>query len=791
MLISMNWIRDFVDLSGQNIEELIKRFTLSTAEVEEVFYKGRDIQNVVVGKVVEFSDHPKSKKLHLLKVDAGDKIYDCVCGAPNARLGLTVAFAKIGGRAGGIDIKECEIAGCISQGMCCSEAELFISAEHEGIMELDDSLTAGTDIKEIFDIDDIVFEVDNKSLTNRPDLWGHFGIAREFAALAGKELKPVSRVNASIYVNLPDVSIDVKNDMCYRYCGVKIENISIKKSPVNMKIRLFYTGSRSINLLADITNYCMLELGQPMHAFDLKKVDKIEVQMYKEPFSFKTLDENERAIDENTLMISCDSKPVAVAGIMGGLDSEITDGTDSILLESACFDSVCVRKTSMRLSLRTDASQRYEKSLDPENAFISAERYIKILLDIDKNAKVISNITDVYTKKFDTIKIEFDKHYVNRYTGIEINNYKIKETLISLGFEIVVDGENFSVTVPSWRATKDVSIKADIIEEITRIYGYDNFCLKSAECVLSPVRSSVERDASFQIKTVLSKRYNMHEVHSYLWCDANKYKHLSIDMPDNVKLINSISPENVILRRLLTPSLLSFVYENKQWGNDFGIFEIGKAVEGLDKDNSCVEKKKLCVILYSRTKDEQLLLSEAVNAINSLSVYTKNANLKFEKTDKLEYNWMHPANTADIITGSEKIGFICTLHPVTNEKIDKKAAIVCAELDFSQLAATENVQRKFKTPSKFPGIFIDLTFVVPSDMSYGEIYNIATQNQNEYLQSCELVGIYEDEANPHEKSVSIRLDYVSYDKTLSVDEVNEYAADITNAFAQKNIFIKQ
>ena len=320
MYISMNWIGDFVDLSGLDLEALIHRFTLSTAEVEDIYHKGDDLRDVVAGKILSMENHPTSKKLHLLKVDAGDKIYDVVCGAPNAREGIVVPFVKEGGMVSGQEITCATIAGCESHGMCCSEKELGISDDHSGLMELPADTPIGVDMTELYAIRDTVFEVDNKSLTNRPDLWGHYGIAREFAALTGRELKPLETVSLEAYDNLPPIQIDVQDDLCFRYTGLKVRNIQKKVSPVDMRIRLYYCGSRGINLLADLTNYLMLEMGQPMHAFDCAKVDQIEVKRFDKPFSFTTLDGQERQVDENTLMICCKGEPVAIAGIMGGLD---------------------------------------------------------------------------------------------------------------------------------------------------------------------------------------------------------------------------------------------------------------------------------------------------------------------------------------------------------------------------------------------------------------------------------------------------------------------------------------
>ncbi|MBQ1243697.1 MAG: phenylalanine--tRNA ligase subunit beta, partial [Clostridia bacterium] len=351
MFLSMNWISDFVDFTGLDKMDLIRRFSLSTAEVEnEIFFKGSDIDGIVVAEIKSVEDHPESKKLHLLKVDAGDgKLTDVVCGAPNVRVGMKTAFAKIGAKIGEIEITPRALAGYTSYGMCCSEKEVGISDDNSGIMDITEDVANGTDIKEVYEIEDIVFEVDNKSLTNRPDLWGHYGIAREFAAIADRPLKPLETVDLSKYDNLEKIDMKIEDELCQRYSCIKLDNITKNVSPVNMRIRLFYCGMRGIHLLADLTNYLMLEMGQPMHAFDSRKVEKIRIKRFDEPFTFKTLDGVDRNIDTNTLMICNGDTPVAIAGIMGGLDSEIVEDTTRLTLESATFDAVSIRKSTVRL----------------------------------------------------------------------------------------------------------------------------------------------------------------------------------------------------------------------------------------------------------------------------------------------------------------------------------------------------------------------------------------------------------------------------------------------------------
>ncbi len=786
MFLSMNWISDFVDLTGLDKMELISRFSLSTAEVEnEIFHKGSDISGIVVAEIKEVADHPESKKLHLLKVDAGDgKLTDVVCGAPNVRVGMKTAFAKIGAKIGEIDIAPRDLAGFTSFGMCCSERELGISDGHSGIMEISSDVPCGTDIKEIFDIDDIVFEVDNKSLTNRPDLWGHYGIAREFAALAGRELKPLECVNLDAYNDLPKVDMKIEDKLCQRYSCIKVENITKSVSPVNMKIRLFYCGMRSINLLADLTNYLMLEMGQPMHAFDSRKVEKLRIKRFSEPFKFQTLDGVERNIDENTLMICNGDTPVAIAGIMGGLDSEIVDDTTTLTLESATFDAVSIRKSTVRLAHRTDASMRYEKCLDPEMTTTAVGRFLKLLRDIDGGVKVVSALTDEYAVKYDTVNLEFDKSFVDKYTGIEISNETIVKTLKSLGFEVELNGDSFKVTVPSWRATKDVTIKADIIEEITRIYGYDNFDIHTAYAPLYPVRADIVKTVEDRVKDALVKRYSLHELHSYVWAYYDEYKALGIEIDDNIKLVNATNPNIETIRRSIIPTQLCQVKYNTAYSTNFGVFEVGRVVEGMTSDNLCNEKKKLAITLFSKTKSYEELYFALRDMLAVVADDIKHENLSFETKDA-KYSYQHLKNLNKIFCAGKEIGEIGIVHPMVAKKIDKKAAIVYTEIDMELFAEIDNASILYAEPSKYPEMEIDISFV---SKKFAPINDAIIEENSALVKSVSVVDTYEDENG---KSITIRITFSHPERTLTKEETMAIVDSITKRLEEKGIEMKK
>lgn len=786
MFLSMNWISDFVDLSGIDKIDLIHRFSLSTAEVEnEIFFKGSDISGIVVAEIKSVENHPDSKKLHLLKVDAGDgELTDVVCGAPNVRVGLKTAFAKVGAKIGEIEIAPRKLAGYTSNGMCCSEKEIGISDDNSGIMEITDDLPNGTDMKDAYQIDDIIFEVDNKSLTNRPDLWGHYGIAREFAALAGRELKPLDTVDLSKYNDLPQVDMKIEDNLCQRYSCLQVENINTTVSPVNMRIRLFYCGMRAINFLADLTNYLMLEMGQPMHAFDSRKVEKIRIKRFDTPFVFQTLDGVERDIDENTLMICNGDTPVAIAGIMGGLDSEIVEDTTTLTLESATFNAVSIRKSTVRLSHRTDASMRYEKCLDPEMTVPAIARFVKLMTDIDSGVKVVSSLTDEYAFKYEQVELNFDKKFVDRYTGIEIDNDTIVKTLSSLGFKVELDHDNFSVIVPSWRATKDVTIKADIIEEITRIYGYDNFDIHTANAPLYPVRADVEKTDEDKIKDVLVKRFSLHELHSYVWAYYDEYKSLGIEVEDNIKLVNATNPNIETIRKSIIPTQLCQVKTNTSYSPDFGVFEIGRVVEGVKADGMCDEHKKLAVTLFSKTKSVEQLYFELRDMLSVVIDDIKHKKFEY-KSMEATHSYEHPRNLNAIICDGKAIGEIGIVHPVVSKKIDKKAAIVFAQIDISDFASIQNASISYEEPSKFPEIEIDLSFI--SD-KFEPIAQAIADAKSNLIKKTEVVDIYVDE---NSKSITTRITFSHPEKTLTREEVMEIADKVIATLEQKGIALKK
>lgn len=788
MFLSMNWISDFVDLSGLDKLKLINQFSLSTAEVEnDIYFKGSDLSGVVVAEIKSVENHPDSKKLHLLKVDAGEsELTDVVCGAPNVRVGMKTAFAKVGAKIGEIEIAPRKLAGYLSNGMCCSEKEIGISDDNSGIMEITDDIPNGTDLKSVYAIDDIIFEVDNKSLTNRPDLWGHYGIAREFAALSGRPLKNIGGVDLSKYDSLPKVDMKIEDSLCQRYSCLQVENIKRTVSPVDMRIRLYYCGMRAINFLADLTNYLMLEMGQPMHAFDSRKVEKIRIKRFDTPFTFQTLDGVERNIDENTLMICNDNTPVAIAGIMGGLDSEIVDDTTTLTLESATFNAASVRKSTVRLAHRTDASMRYEKCLDPEMTVTAIARFVELLQKYDDGASVVSALTDDYAYHYDNVELKFDKAFVDKYTGIDISNDTIVKTLKSLGFGVELENDSFTVDVPSWRATKDVTMKADIIEEITRIYGYDNFDVHTAVAPLYPVRPSVEKTVEDKIKDLLVKRFSLHELHSYVWSYYDELKAIGLDADGVIKLDGATNPNIETIRRSIIPTQLCQVKSNTSFALRFGIFEIGRVVTGLDENNNCIEKKKLAITLFSKIAPVSVLFYKLRDILEIMSDDIKHKPLTFE-AKQAEYPYQHPVNLNRVFCDGVEIGEIGIVYPTVQKKIDKKASIVYAEIDVEAFANIENASIQYIEPSRFPEMEIDLSFI---SKTFAPISIAIAEAKSPLVKNVYVTDIYEDE-NDGSKSITTRIVFAHPERTLTKEEVTEVTDKIIATLKEKGIELKK
>ena len=659
-----------------------------------------------------------------------------------------------------ITITKKEIAGIESCGMCCAEDELGISDDHQGIMILPDSWEIGKDLKYyIPEMDDIIVEIDNKSLTNRPDLWGHYGIAREIAAITKHELIPLELTKVNN--NKQDLSISIKDSQkCYRYSGIKIGNIENNQTPLWMKIFLYYAGMRSISLIVDLTNYLMLELGQPMHAFDARVVKNIEVGCAKDNDTFKTLDGVERKLTKDNLMIKNGNEYFGIAGVMGGLDSEILPDTKDLVLESANFEASNIRKTATALGLRTEASARYEKSLDPNLTITAIERFINLLQKENPNLEILSNLTDICPNPLKPIKIKLYKQTINKYMDNPISDETIEEILKSLQFKVVAKKEYYEVEVPTFRATKDISIEADLIEEIARMYGYENFVTEPLKLDLTFKEHENIYDNEYEVKRYLATKYNLNEVHSYIWYKSSLLKELNINK-ENVKLI--AKSEDNILRDDLALSLLEMAKNNFKYQNSINIFEIGTEIKN---NEDC---RSLSIILGNEESQVELMYNKAKEIVYSLLKDLKNHEVTFTKSESYEYYISD--YSLDINVSNNSIGQINIVYPKVVNQLSKKKAIVTINIDFKKYLAIPTNVIEYQEISKYPEVQLDYTIITGKENKYSELFTIINEFKSIIIKNYQLIDIYEDN---YEKKYNIRYTIGANDRTLSQEDLADF-----------------
>lgn len=760
MKISCNILKKYIKNSSDiDFYKIWDTFTIRTAEVEGVEVKGTDVKGVVVAEIIECNSHPKKDKYHILKANNGKNIVNILCGAPNVRKGIKVPLVNVGGMVSGFTIEEKEIAGVLSEGMLCSERELGISSDHEGIMILPDNYEVGKDIKEYFPIDDIIVEIDNKSLTNRPDLWGHYGIAREIAAITKHKLLPLDLYD--VPNNKRDLDIKVKDkDLCPRYTSLKIDNINAKVTPVDIKIALFYTGLRSISLLVDLTNYIMIELGQPMHAFDSSKVKNIEVGLGANNTTFTTLDGVERKITNGTLMIKKNNEYFAIAGIMGGLDSEVTEETSSIILESANFEPTTIRKSATRLGLRTDASARYEKSLDPNMTIIGCKRFVKLLKDVDNNIDFGSNITDVYPEELKPNKVILRKDKLNKYMGIELKDNVVEDILESLDFKVETTKDNYKVIAPTYRSTKDISIDVDIIEEISRIYGYENFEKYPLKLDLNINSNNETYGFEYDIKKYLSNKFNLNEVHSYLWYKTSFLNKLNISK-DNVYLESK--KEDNILRDDLAIVLLEITKNNLKNYDKVNIFELGTTIENNEN------VRHLCVLLTDNIEKTEDTYIFGKKIVFDLIKSKLNKKVLFNLTS----NYDLYSHVLELDVEGTTIGNIKTFK----NNISKKNSTVVIDINFDVFVTLNKKLIEFSEPNKYPTVELDYSIISSKDIKYKEIEKVLDKFDSSVVINRILKEKYEKNSKT---TYTIKYTLGNSEKTFTQEELDDF----------KNKFIK-
>lgn len=831
MKLSLNWLRDHVDIDDKTAGRLQELLTMSTAEVEAVEHLGTDVQHVVAGRITSLSRHPSSDKLSVIQVDTGSGIVQSVCGAPNVRVGMMVPFAPCGSSLPGVDcVTASEIGGVTSSGIACSQRELGIGDAHEGVLELSDECKPGDDIANILRLRDTVIEIDNKSLTNRPDLWGHFGFAREIAALTGRPLKPLQMSEFEELMS-SDVAVPVTIDdteRCLRYCALGIQGVDTRQSPEWIQTRLAYVGMRPINLIVDLTNYIMLELGQPMHAFDSNMIQAIRVMTFSQvkaagyPGStFTTLDGIERQMPDTALMICNEYQPVAIAGVMGGENSEVEPSTTAILLESATFDPVSVRRTAAALGLRTEASMRFEKSLDTNMALTAARRFLYLTKQIIPTATVYSGLADAEPKPTRPISLSIDSEYVSRYAGAEISPERVESILTSLGFVLERRGSQqpsgkkvcWEVQVPTYRATKDITLRVDLIEEITRVYGYGNITPKSKAVVLTPVHQEKHIELHYRIKQMLSSRFGMSEIHTYSWYDKDWNRELGHKDDSVLTIVNPGISKNDTLRRHLVPNLLAATARNEGYYDEFSLFEIGNVYHPIAPDSKAVsdeqavkrgdalrvEDTHLCCVVHWKGRSE----NQEDNAFDTLKQVAwavckqmRNTVADFEAIDaeadsEASLSWIHPAKRCRVSSNGIALGYITVMNPQLLDKFVQGANMAIIDLNLNAFADVPIAETEYKEPPRYPEVSLDFSLLVDSSVQYQVLERDLRAFSHALLRSISYINTYTGAGLPQgKKSVTIALAIGSDDHTLSSQEIDSFSSAFVSWLASEGISLR-
>ncbi|MDR0383835.1 MAG: phenylalanine--tRNA ligase subunit beta [Christensenellaceae bacterium] len=675
MKISLNWLKDYVDLDGISAETIADKLTKTTCEIEGVEHKTLQ-EGIVAGEVIECKKHVSSDHLHVLKVKLSTgETRQIVCGAPNAREGIYVAVDTL--------LPSKELRGVKSDGMCCSLAELGLAGDDEGIWELENL--------EIPACEDWVFEIDNKSITNRPDLWGHYGLARELSVIFGRKLKGIDTGNTLKFDKLPRLDIKIESKNCLSYSSIMIDNVDGISSPFILQNRLYNCGHGSHGFLVDITNYVMLCFGNPVHAFDADKFNAvggakgkrdIKIRIGSAGRQFITLKDNIIEPDGDMLFVKSNDTPVALAGIMGGKDSGISKDTKSVIFEIASFDAINIRRTAMKLNLRTDASARYEKGIDPEVNFLAVAEVLRLVEKYAKRAVAVSSYTRVINYDKRDIEISLTKEYLDSFVGVKLSEDGILKTLCGLGFDSSIEKGKIGVKVPSFRSWNDIANKYDVIEEIVRFYGYENIKPLAPKVTLRRVERDIRQTGLESIKDCLVMKYGFTEVHTNIWYNTGICKSLNIEPVSYLKVINPFNKNDDKIRSDLLTSLLCL----KQQGRIFEAARVWKTSNGKGENGE--EEVRLSGVCESYI--------EAAEILRDLF----DCKFKLRTADK---DLLHPINNASVLINGQNVGCVGVIHP----RIGKDLAgfeINLSMIDFKRK------DEKAADISKFPKTILDFTF---------------------------------------------------------------------------------
>lgn len=780
MKLSTNFLKDYVDITV-DAKTLAEDMTKVGNEYEEV-KKLLPATNLTIGKVLECENHPDSDHLHVCKVDIGSEILNIVCGAPNVRKGLKVIVALPGAELpGGITIKKGIIRGQESNGMLCSLEELGLEhkflpeVDKTGIHELPEDAIIGEEPIKYMGLDDEV--IDFELTANRGDLLSILGMAYEVAAIYGKEIKPIDLKYNEEDEKIDDsFSVDVKTENCTIFLAKKIKNVKIMESPDFIKNRLIASGIRPINNVVDISNYVMLEVGQPLHFYDLDKLgNHIVVRMAKDEEKLITLDGVERNLTSSDIVIANDMEAVGLAGVMGGLDTEIDENTKNILIEAAIFEPTKIRQTAKKI-LRSEASTRYEKGLDSNRTYMAVDRACKLLQDY-ADAKIVSGIVKYDTTDKEDTKIDITFTNINNLLGMKLSNNEILTVFDKLGFTYVVNENNIQVSVPKRRI--DISIKEDLVEEVGRIHGVDNLIGKV------PKLSGRPGHLDNKIRAIRNKMISLglNETLTYILINDKEVKNYTLDEFEEVRLQSPMSEDKNTLRYSMIPSMVKiYEYNNARNNSDISIFEIGKGF--YKKQGEYGEELKLSVLM-SGTYFKGVGITEKVNFYTIKGIAEEILDyLGYEGRYSFVNNEFakefHPGQTAEISVNGDSVGIVGKVHP----NILKDVYVM--EINLSKLLEKRVGKMKYKEFSKFPGIKKDLAIVVDTNITSKNVEEVIKKAGGALLTKIEIFDIYKGaNIGENKKSLAYSLNFEDKTKTLTDEEINKAIENIVCELEKK------
>ena len=778
MNVTLNWLKAYIDFEFSP-SELADRLTMLGVEVESVKHLGTELEGVIVGSVTSIRPHPNADKLVLCQVDTGEtEELQIVCGAPNAREGMLAPVATIGATLPvGLTIKRAKLRGETSQGMLCSEKELGLSGDAAGLMELSTDIPLGTPLSEALGLDDVVFELE--ITPNRPDCLSLIGVAREIRAETGNPLKLPTVDPQENGINLQDltsVTIDAP-DLCPRYAARVIQGVKVTESPAWLQQRLESVGIGVINNIVDVTNFVLMEYGQPLHAFDYHKLaeNRIVVRRARDDEQITTIDEVERELTSDTLVIADAEKPVALAGIMGGYNSEITETTCDVLLESAYFNPLSIRATAKALGISTEASYRFERGADPGAVLAALDRAAQLIAELT-GGTICDGIVDVYPGQQPLTEIQLRPERVNFVLGTTIETAEMVQILDRLGFDVDATGKVYQVVVPTFRS--DVTREIDLIEEIARVYGYDNIPTTLPKGDIPVPAPTPKTEARRRIKHFLLAA-GMMEAVNYSFCDPNCFDKIRLNAGDplrnTLQLRNPLSPEMSVLRTTLTPGLLENAQHNRNHQIDtIALFEIGGVFvhDGEEKEPERVTGVLAGQIgegVYSdpyRHPD----FFDIKGLVEGMLEVCGVVDWTLQKTDAPTF---HPGRNAEVLLGNRRIGVFGEVHPEVLENYDLPYKAYLFEFDLEGLADAATFAKRFEPISIYPKVARDLAIVVDketlSDMPTELIYTTGGDS----VDSVRLFDVYEGEQVPEgKKSLAYTITYHSATETLTDKAVN-------------------